>query len=125
MIRFGTETKCNYALCLLALAVNSCCSLTNQTVALPPPGYKLAWSDEFTGNSLDTNKWNYRTDSRHWSTQLPANALVRDGKLILAGKKQDAGTNHYTGAGIISKQAFKYGYYESRFKVPSGAVNGG
>jgi beta-glucanase (GH16 family) len=36
-------------------------------------------------------------------------------------KKEDAGDKHYTGAGVISKQAFKYGYYESRFKVPPGA----
>ena len=28
---------------------------------------------------------------------------------------------HYTGAGIISTQAFKYGFYEARFKVPPGA----
>jgi beta-glucanase (GH16 family) len=94
---------------------------TNQTITLPPPGYKLAWSDEFDGSALDTNKWDYRTDSKMWSTQLPQNVSVRDGKLILAVKKEDAGDKHYTGAGVISKAAFKYGYYEARFKVPPGA----
>ncbi len=94
---------------------------TDLPIALPPPGYRLAWSDEFNGGSLDTNKWVFRTDSKHWSTQSPANVSVRDGKIFLAVKKEDAGDKHYTGAGVISKQAFKYGYYESHFKVPPGA----
>lgn len=37
------------------------------------------------------------------------NVSVRDGKLILAVKKEDAGDKHYTGAGVISKVAFQYG----------------
>ncbi len=94
---------------------------TNQTISLPPPGYQLVWADEFNGTALDTNKWTYRTDSKMWSTQLPANISVGDGNLRLAVKQQDAGGKHYTGAGVISRQAFKYGYYEARFKVPPGA----
>ncbi|MCX7010552.1 MAG: glycoside hydrolase family 16 protein [Kiritimatiellaeota bacterium] len=46
---------------------------------------------------------------------------VADGKLRLNVKKEEAGDKYYTGAGLISKQAFKYGYYEARFKVPPGA----
>lgn len=79
------------------------------------------WSDEFNGDSLDTSKWVYRTDSKHWSTQLPQNVSLRDGRLILAVKKEEAGSKHYTGSGVISKEAFRYGYYEARFKVPPGA----
>jgi hypothetical protein len=30
-----------------------------------------------------------------------------------------ASGKHYTGAGIISSQLFRYGYYEARFKVPA------
>ena len=94
---------------------------TNQAVTLPPPGYTLVWSDEFNDGTLDTNKWCFRTDSKHWSTQLPANVSVHDGEIFLSVKKEDAGGKHYTGAGVISKLTFKYGYYESRFKVPPGA----
>jgi len=89
--------------------------------AEPPAGYKLVWSDEFDGKVVDTSKWVYRTDSKHWSTQKPENVTVADGKLRLNVKKEEAGDKHYTGAGIISKQAFKYGYFESNFKTPSGA----
>ncbi|MDO8540288.1 MAG: glycoside hydrolase family 16 protein [Opitutaceae bacterium] len=84
----------------------------------PDKAYVLAWADEFDQSRLDPARWDYRTDSKHWSTQLPANVSVRDGCLWLALKKQKSGDKEYTGAGVISKRAFKYGYYEARFKVP-------
>lgn len=36
-------------------------------------------------------------------------------------KKEDVGDKHYTGAGVISKKTFPYGYYEARLKTPPGA----
>ena len=62
--------------------------------AAPPPGYQLTWSDEFNESKLDTNKWDYRTDSKMWSSQLPANVSVRDGKIFLAVKKEDASNSN-------------------------------
>jgi beta-glucuronidase len=88
--------------------------------AAPLPGYTLAWSDEFDGRTLDQAKWNYRTDSKHWSTQLPGNVSVENGSLVLHLKKEKAGGKEYTGAGVISKQTFGYGYYETRFRVRAG-----
>lgn len=87
----------------------------------PLPGYQLVWSDEFDGQTLDTKKWEHRTDSKHWSTQKAENIAVADGKLRITLKKEVAGDKQYTGGGVISKQAFRYGYYEARFKVPPGA----
>jgi len=87
----------------------------------PPPGYRLVWADEFDGPVLDTNKWVFRTDSKLWSKQKPENVSVQKGRLMLAVKKEEAGGMHYTGGGVISRQTFKYGYYEARFKVPPGA----
>ena len=84
-------------------------------------GYRLVFSDEFNGTALDTEKWNYRTDSKGLSTQLAANVSVSGGTLHLKLKKESAQGKNYTGAGVISKQTFKYGYYEARFKVPPGA----
>lgn len=84
-------------------------------------GYALVWADEFDGQSLDLARWDYRTDSKLWSTQLPQNIRVADGQLKIALKKEDANDKHYTGGGIISKTTFQYGYYEARFKVPAGA----
>jgi len=82
--------------------------------------YKLTFSDEFKGNRLDQSKWQYRTDSKHWSTQLPENVTVADGYLYLNVKKQKAQDKEYTGAGIISKDRYRFGYYEARLKVPAG-----
>jgi beta-glucanase (GH16 family) len=89
--------------------------------AEPPHGYFLAWSDEFEGTELDTTRWVYRTDSKHGSTQKADNVSLADGRLRLAVRKEPAGDKDYTGAGVISAQAFQYGYYEARFKVPPGA----
>lgn len=86
----------------------------------PIAGYRLEWADEFEGQSLETNKWIYRTDSKHWSTQLPANVTVSGGFLNLHLKKESAGGKDYTGAGTISKPAFRYGYYEARMQTPPG-----
>ena len=83
-----------------------------------PPGYKLVWGDEFDGDKLNTAQWIYRTGLRYWSVQLPENVSVHDGNLWLACRKQQTGTNSYTAGGVISKRIFRYGYYESRFKVP-------
>lgn len=101
--------------------MTTCVAQTSSPLSAPLSGYTLVWSDEFNAGKLDTNKWDFRTDSKMWSTQKPENVSVRDGNLILAVKKVVAGDKHYTGAGVISKAAFKYGYYESRFKVPPGA----
>lgn len=87
----------------------------------PLPGYKLAWADEFDGPALDTAKWDYRTDSKALSTQKPENVAVGEGRLRLGLKKEEARGKQFTGAGVISKKTFKYGYYEARFKTPPGA----
>ena len=83
--------------------------------------YQLIWSDEFDAADLDAAKWDFRTDSKHWSTQKPENVEVSGGTLKLHLKKEEAGDKHYTGGAVISKAAFRYGYYEARMKVPPGA----
>jgi beta-glucanase (GH16 family) len=87
----------------------------------PLAGYELAWTEEFDGDVLDRGKWGYRTDSKHLSTQQPENVSLQDGVLHLQLKKEEAGGKNYTGAGIISREEFKYGYFEARMRMPSGA----
>lgn len=86
-----------------------------------PEGYKLAFSDEFNSSTLDATRWTYRTDTKLESVQSPANVSVRDGDLVIALRKQEAGDKHYTGGGIISRQTFHYGYYEARLKIVAGS----
>lgn len=84
------------------------------------PGYALSWHDEFNAKSLDLNEWQYRTDSKHWSTQHPRNVSILDGRLRIALKKENANGKEYTGGGVISKRTFKHGYFEARLKIPNG-----
>ena len=95
-------------------------ALQESAQADPPEGYELVWFDEFDGDAVDTDKWQFRTDSKHWSTQLPENVTVSDGNLYLNLKKEQSQGKDYTGSGVITKETFRYGYYESRFKVPKG-----
>lgn len=112
----------------LVLLVGSLALAAEPVVATQPVctdnslgGYKVAWADEFDVPTLDTAKWVYRTDSKHWSTQKPENVSISHGRLILTLKKEQASGKEYTGAGIISREAFMYGYYEARMKVPAGS----
>jgi beta-glucanase (GH16 family) len=89
-------------------------------LAAPPEGYKLQWADEFEGSALNTAKWVHRTDSKHWSTQKPANVSVANGHLVLSLRKEKSGDKEYSGAGVISIESFRFGYYESRFRIDAG-----
>lgn len=87
----------------------------------PIEGYRIAFSDEFNGTEVDESKWEYRLDSKHWSTQLAVNNSVSDGNCVIHLRKEKSQGKDYTGGGIISKKYFRYGYYEARIKCPTGA----
>ncbi len=86
-----------------------------------PSGYKLVWSDDFNGNALDTAKWMYRTDVKADSAQRPENISVTGGNLIISLKKEAHSGKNFTGGGVISKERFRYGYYEARVKMHGAA----
>lgn len=85
--------------------------------AQPPAGYRLKWSDEFEGSSLDTSKWMYRSDVKMDSSQRPENISVANGQLTIHLRKEAHREKGYTGGGVISRQRFRYGYYEARVKM--------
>ncbi|MDB5708545.1 MAG: hypothetical protein JWL96_615 [Sphingomonas bacterium] len=80
----------------------------------PSTQYGLAWEETFSGSSVDTSRWNFRTDVKALSAQLAANAVIDTGQLSLLMKQQAVSGKQYTGAGIVSKQQFGYGYFEVR-----------
>ena len=92
--------------------------LDTAPAVLPPVGYTLVFEENFDGKNLDQAKWDYRTDSKLKSTQLPENVSVADGLLKIALKKQSSKGKPYTGGGITSQQTFVYAYYEARFRTP-------
>lgn len=94
----------------------------------------LVWSDEFDGNSLDTNKWHHQTfgpnggrwfngELQHY-TDSPTNSFVSNGNLNIVAKKETKTLNgvtlDYTSARLNSKYAFTYGRVDVRAKLPEG-----
>jgi beta-glucanase (GH16 family) len=111
----------------LALAVATVTGLTvlgpMAPAAADPPaiGYTLVFDDDFSGTAVDTTRWNYRTDVKAYSAQRPQNVSVGGGLMSIALKHESFGGKDFTGGGLVSKQALRYGYYETRAKINDGA----
>lgn len=109
--------------------------------SLSQAGYQLVWSDEFDRDGVpDPANWTYengfvRNKELQW--YQPQNAQVRDGVLVITGKKErvenpkyQAGDANwqknrpyaeYTSSSVISKglREFRYGYFEIRARIPA------
>jgi beta-glucanase (GH16 family) len=84
----------------------------------PQPHYVLQWTDLFAGSALNTTTWNYRTDIKAKSAQLPANvSLDGQGHMTIALRHEPFAGQQFTGGGIVSKAAFRYGYFEIKAKT--------
>ncbi|MEH1014318.1 glycoside hydrolase family 16 protein [Micromonospora sp. CPCC 206060] len=107
---------------LLVAATGLLGSTTAPAQADPPAtGYALVFSDDFTGTALNTAVWHYRTDVKANSAQRPENVTVSGGYLNINHRKESYAGKSYTAGGVVSKQRFRYGYYESRLRVADGA----
>ncbi len=106
----------NWAVLLLVCTLGA--GMQVQAEQGPPPKYVLQWSDNFHDGVLDITKWNYRTDIKAKSAQLPANVSVDSlGHLNIALRQQDFAGQRFTGGGIVSKAFFRYGYFQVRAKT--------
>ncbi len=111
---------------------------TNVTVqvnepAIPTAGYStptsysgktLVWSEEFNGDNLNTNDWNFETgpfnDELEYYKQ--ANTSVSGGYLIIHAKLERTGNLLYSSSRLTtqSKHSFKYGRVDIRAMAPKG-----
>lgn len=92
--------------------------------------YKLVWEDDFDGDSLNTENWNYEYHDPGWvNAELqayvdsPENIYVKDGYLTIQAIKHGEGDQATYTSGRINtqnKQDYQYGRFEVRAKVPSG-----
>lgn len=94
-------------------------------------GYKLLWHDEFDGNSLDTDIWNYEPHEPGWTnnelqeyTTSEANVFVREGHLIIKAIKtiDPNGKDYYTSGKVTThnKKDFTYCKIVVCARVPKG-----
>ena len=91
--------------------------------------YRLIWSDEFDGSSLDLSKWTRETGAGGWGnselqyyTDREVNSFVSGGFLTIKAMMESYGGSSYTSARLITKnkKVFKYGKVEARIKLPYG-----
>ena len=105
------------------------------TEPVPPviPGWDLVWYDEFSGKSLDLNKWSFEVNAQgggnnelQYYTDRPDNAFVKDGLLHIQALEESytgtEGTRSYTSARVRTKNYgdWLYGRFEIRAKLPTG-----
>lgn len=82
--------------------------------------YKLVWSEEFNGASLDTLSWNYDTGDQWYNNELQTyaknNVYVENGNLRIEARRETALSKSYTSGRINSagKRYFTYGKFEAR-----------
>lgn len=84
-------------------------------------GWTLVFNDDFNGTAVDVAKWNFRTDVKGYSAQRSQNVTVLGGLMNINLKQESFGGKNFTGGGLISKQPFRYGFYETRAKINDGA----
>ena len=97
---------------LIALAVLAQAGASQ--AAAPDSKYVKSWEDSFSGNAVDTKVWNFRTDSKALSVQKAENVTQTPGELQINLKPEVNGKYNFTGGGVVSKQAFRYGYFETQ-----------
>lgn len=93
--------------------------------------YRLVWSDEFEGTTLDANVWTpqkgignngWGNGEKQYYTDRHENLRVEDGCLVIEARKEAVESSEYTSARIISRgnKQFTYGKMEARISLPSG-----
>lgn len=97
------------------------------TQAMDGDEWKVVWSDEFDGNSVDTTKWTYdigdwgwgNGEEQYYTENRPENARIENGSLVIEARKDDIG-HEWTSARLTTrgKVNFLYGKIEFRAKVP-------
>lgn len=135
IIKMKTATP--LAAALLAVGLSGCggdvktnSDFTAIDTTKPVSDWKLVWSDEFDGSSIDRRKWNFEIDCRGGGNQekqcytdSAENAFVSNGTLKIVAKPAAAGAPlPYTSARLNTKYQgdWKYGRIEVRAKAPSG-----
>ena len=101
---------------------------TGYTTPASYPGYQLAWSDEFSGNTLNLQNWTFDIGNNsgwgnqelEYYTSRVNNVFVSAGNLIIEADQESYQGSNYTSARIKTEgiQQFTYGRIDIRAKLP-------
>lgn len=91
--------------------------------------WNLIWSDEFNYSGLpDTTKWGNEVgfirnhELQYYTKHRPENSVVKNGNLLIIGKKESYKNAGYTSASLVTdgKHNWTYGKVDARIKLPAG-----
>lgn len=97
--------------------------------------WKLVWSDEFDGTTIDRSKWDYDigdgcsiglcgwgNNELQWYTNRTNNSFVQNGRLVIVALKEECQGKGYTSARMQTKHRgdWKFGLIKVRAKTPRG-----
>ncbi|CAG2173423.1 unnamed protein product [Oppiella nova] len=91
-------------------------------------GWTEVWRDDFNGNSLDQNNWKLETGTGQngWGNgemeyyTNGQNLQVQNGVLTITARVEDVENSHFTSSRLNSKNAWAYGKFEARARLPKG-----
>jgi len=97
----------------------------------PGPNWKLVWADEFDGDKINSDNWNYQKEpagrfNEEWQryTTSKKNGYVKNGCMVIEAihESDKHGLDQYTSARMntAGKQSWKYGKIAARMKLPEG-----
>ncbi len=104
-----------------------CWSLCQDCLEPDQSAWTLTWAEEFLGNALDMDTWNFDLGDHGWGnnewqnyTSSPLNLQISAGSLKIITRH--LGEENYSSARITTKDKFEfqYGKVEARIKVPIG-----
>jgi beta-glucanase (GH16 family) len=93
------------------------------------PGWTLVWNDEFNGDSVNPNTWEYEVNGDgggnnelQYYTDRKENSYVDSGRLVIVAKEENYLGKKYTSARMRTKWRgdWTYGRFDVRAKLPYG-----
>jgi beta-glucanase (GH16 family) len=96
----------------------------------PVSDWRLVWSDEFNGSSIDESKWTWEVQRPGWvnhelqnyTNRRWENSRVENGHLVIEGRRDWYNGHEYSSARLKTqgRASWKYGRVEARIKLPGG-----
>lgn len=121
---------------LIIITLLGSCTSAQKSEAQSSSDYELIWSDEFEYEGLpDSSKWSYdvgdgcpdlcgwgNNELQYYTEDRLKNARVENGNLIIEAHNENYKSRDYTSARLLTRNrdAWKYGRFEIRAKLPSG-----